>query len=161
MYIKIMCSTALILACLDTAQAQVTPEEAARIGVEAYIYGYPLATVDMTRRVMTNVASPEALRGPMGAFLNARAYPTAAFRDVTAPNADTLYSSAWLDLASGKITSGSDRTESIPSDRLARTLQVTTFLHRPNGTVIAVIRDEAHDNAFELVEIPPYPSEDE
>src|SRR5262245_52385040 len=99
MYIKPMCTTALILACIGTAQAQVTPEEAARIGIEAYIYGYPLVTVDMTRRVMTNVASPEALRGPMGAFLNARAYPTAAFRDVTAPNADTLYSSAWLDLA--------------------------------------------------------------
>jgi hypothetical protein len=28
-----------------------------------------------------------------------RHYPTAAFRDVTAPNADTLYSAAWLDLS--------------------------------------------------------------
>jgi hypothetical protein len=28
-----------------------------------------------------------------------RAYPNAKFRDVTAPNADTLYSTAWLDLA--------------------------------------------------------------
>ena len=27
-----------------------------------------------------------------------RAYPTAAFRDVTAPNADTLYCTAWVDL---------------------------------------------------------------
>jgi hypothetical protein len=34
----------------------------------------------------------------MGQFANARQYPTAAFRDVTAPNADTLYSIAWLDL---------------------------------------------------------------
>ncbi len=98
MYLKITCLTAAILAGLGTVQAQVTPEEAARIGVEAYIYGYPLVTVDTTRKVMTNVAKPEALRGPMGAFLNARAYPSAAFRDVTAPNADTLYSSAWLDL---------------------------------------------------------------
>ncbi len=28
-----------------------------------------------------------------------REYPTAAFRDITAPNADTLYSAAWLDLS--------------------------------------------------------------
>ena len=48
---------------------------------------------------MTNVPTVEALRGPMGQFVNAREYPTAAFKDVTAPNADTLYSIAWLDLA--------------------------------------------------------------
>ena len=35
----------------------------------------------------------------MGQFINAREYPSAAFKDVTAPNADTLYSVAWLDLA--------------------------------------------------------------
>ncbi len=55
--------------------------------------------MDMTRRVMTNVEKPEAMRGPMGQFLNAREYPDAKFKDVTAPNADTLYSSAWLDLS--------------------------------------------------------------
>ena len=35
----------------------------------------------------------------MGQFVNAREYPDAAFKDVTAPNADTLYSIAWLDLS--------------------------------------------------------------
>ena len=35
----------------------------------------------------------------MGQFYNAKTYPDASFRDVTAPNADTLYSTAWLDLA--------------------------------------------------------------
>ncbi len=90
---------------LSTAavQAQQTPTlseaEAKDIGIEAYIYGYPLVTMEMTRRVMTNVAAPEAMRGPAGTFINAREYPTAAFRDVTAPNADTLYSIAWLDLS--------------------------------------------------------------
>lgn len=76
-------------------------EEAAALGVEAYIYGYPLVTMEMTRRVMTNVPSVEAMRGPMGQFIHAREYPSAAFRDVTAPNADTLYSTAWLDLSKG------------------------------------------------------------
>jgi hypothetical protein len=35
----------------------------------------------------------------MGQFANLREYPTAAFKEVTAPNADTLYSAAWLDLS--------------------------------------------------------------
>ncbi len=77
---------------------KIDAEEAARIGVEAYIYGYPLVTMEITRRVMTNVAAVEGTRGPMGQFVNLRQYPTAAFRDVTAPNADTLYSAAWLDV---------------------------------------------------------------
>ncbi|MGE3776805.1 MAG: DUF1254 domain-containing protein [Pirellulaceae bacterium] len=82
------------------AQAQkLTDAEALQVAQEAYIYGYPLVTMEMTRRVMTNTASPAGSHAPMGQFLLMRKYPDASFRDVTAPNADTLYSTAWLDLA--------------------------------------------------------------
>ena len=84
------------------AQQAATPlsaDEAAAIATDAYIYGYPLVTVEMTRRIVTNVAAPVGLRAPMGQFAIAKRYPTAAFKDVTAPNADTLYSSAFLDLS--------------------------------------------------------------
>ncbi|HKE23986.1 MAG TPA: DUF1254 domain-containing protein [Bryobacteraceae bacterium] len=77
----------------------VGTQEALATGTEAYIYGYPLVTMEMTRRVMTNVAVPTGEYAPMGQFALLREYPTAAFRDVTAPNADTLYSVAWLDLS--------------------------------------------------------------
>ena len=69
-----------------------------RAASEAYIYGYPLVTMEMTRRVMTNVAAAEATRAPMGQFVRLRNYPDASYRDVTAPNADTLYTTAWLDV---------------------------------------------------------------
>ncbi len=79
---------------------KVSEQEAQAIGIEAYIYGYPLVTTEMTRRVVTNVPEPAATQGtPMGQFTNFREYPTAAFKSVTAPNADTLYSSAFLDVA--------------------------------------------------------------
>ena len=65
---------------------------------DAYIYGYPLVTMEMTRRVITNVASPEGTRGPMGQIIKLRQYPNASFRDVTAPNADTLYTTAFFDV---------------------------------------------------------------
>jgi hypothetical protein len=68
------------------------------LATDAYIFGYPLVTMEMTRRVMTNVAAPEGNRGPMGQFVRARQYPDASFRDVTAPNADTLYTTAWIDV---------------------------------------------------------------
>jgi hypothetical protein len=68
------------------------------LATDAYIYGYPLVTMEMTRRVITNVAAPEGTRGPMGQFIKLRQYPDASFRDVTAPNADTLYTTAWIDV---------------------------------------------------------------
>ena len=82
----------------SVAQAKENVLEAIPHGVEAYIYGYPLVTMEMTRRVMTNVAKSEGTRAPMGQFVRMREYPSAAFRDVTAPNADTLYTTAWVDV---------------------------------------------------------------
>src|SRR5580704_13467060 len=79
--------------------ASVGETEALQIATDAYIYGYPLVTMEMTRRVMTNVATPDGKHAPMGQFALMRGYPTAKYRDVTAPNADTLYSVAWLDLS--------------------------------------------------------------
>jgi hypothetical protein len=74
-------------------------EEAYDIGREAYVYFYPLVTMDVTRRVGTNIESGKVVgRGPMNTFSHVRTYPTADFRDVVRPNFDTLYSSAWLDL---------------------------------------------------------------
>ncbi len=79
-------------------EAPVKELEAREAAIEAYVYAYPLVTMEMTRRVMTNVATPAGTRAPMGQLVRMREYPTAAFRDVTAPNADTLYTTAWIDV---------------------------------------------------------------
>jgi hypothetical protein len=65
---------------------------------DAYVYGYPLVTMEMTRRVISNVEKPEGTRAPMGTLIKLREYPNASFRDVTAPNADTLYTTAFFDV---------------------------------------------------------------
>jgi hypothetical protein len=95
-----LASTIPIAAC-GKARAEGKPfaKEVAGIAVDAYVYGYPLVTMEQTRRVTTNVARPEDKRAPMGQFANMPSYPDASFREVTAPNANTLYSSAWLDLS--------------------------------------------------------------
>lgn len=73
--------------------------DAVKAAKEAYIYGYPLVTMDVTRQVMTNTSNPNDGHAPMGQFANMRAYPTPDFHEVTTPNADTLYSVAWIDLS--------------------------------------------------------------
>lgn len=92
-------SAVMCLTLIPGLGYSLTEQEAEEIGREAYIYGYPLVTMDMTRQVMTNVEEPKDSHAPMGQFYHSATYPTASFRDVTAPNADTLYSTAWIDLS--------------------------------------------------------------
>jgi hypothetical protein len=81
------------------AAEPISEQEAHTIAVDAYVYLYPLITMDLTRRQLTNggqVATP--IQSPMNTFANIDAYPTADMKVVVRPNFDTLYSSAWLDL---------------------------------------------------------------
>jgi hypothetical protein len=48
------------------AEAAAKEAEALALATEAYVYAYPLVTMEMTRRVMTNVAAPEGTRAPIG-----------------------------------------------------------------------------------------------
>ena len=93
---------ALIAATLAPAMAAtgpVTEEEAHAIGVDAYLYFYPIVTMDVTRKQLTNEEpKPGGIGGPMNRFANVGAFPTADMRVVVRPNFDTLYSSGWLDL---------------------------------------------------------------
>ena len=79
--------------------AAMSAAEAEKIATEAYVFGYPLVTVHMTEAVSTNVARPVGTKAPVNQIANMKQYPTASFRDITAPNADTLYSSAFLDVS--------------------------------------------------------------
>ena len=73
--------------------------EAREAAIDAYIYAYPLVTMEYTRRVMTNVDKPAGSKAPMGQFARLRSYPAVDDHSVTAPNADTLYTLTWLDVS--------------------------------------------------------------
>jgi hypothetical protein len=92
------------IACSDSGSKPATAghagvEEAVGIATDAYIYGYPLVTMDMTRKQFTDVATVDAAHAPMGQIIKFRKYPAVDNHAVTAPNADTLYTSAWLDVS--------------------------------------------------------------
>jgi hypothetical protein len=76
----------------------VAADRTREIGVEAYIYSYPLVLMEITRRVSTNVETAKGLHAPMNQFAHLRAYPDHSFREVVRPNADTLYSILWYDV---------------------------------------------------------------
>ncbi|HTU82880.1 MAG TPA: DUF1254 domain-containing protein [Candidatus Acidoferrales bacterium] len=99
---------ALVLALpgATLAQSGAPAESAAAIATDVYIYGYPLVTMELTRRSFTNVPKATPAHAPMGQFANMTAYPAVDDHRVTAPNADTLYSTAWLDVSKEPVVLG-------------------------------------------------------
>jgi hypothetical protein len=86
--------------CTASKAEQLTPEEAYAIVRDAYLYAYPIASMDATMRQTTNVPNATAvfMRAPVNQFAHLRTYPKADSRDVVRPNFDTVYSSAWVDV---------------------------------------------------------------
>jgi len=84
---------------IKAAAAAAKELEAREIAIDAYMYAYPMVTMEVTRRVMTNVEKPEGSKAPMGQFARLRTYPAVDDHSVTAPNADTLYTLTWLDVS--------------------------------------------------------------
>jgi hypothetical protein len=59
-------AAALLITGNAVHEAEENVFEAVPIGIDAYVYGYPLVTMEMTRRIFTNVEKPEGTRAPMG-----------------------------------------------------------------------------------------------
>ena len=97
--VSLTVAAAAIFPLASQAQSKITAEEAHAIGVDAYIYFYPLLSMDVTRKQFTNIEpGKEFGKGPMNMFVSVPQYPPADFKGVVRSNFDTLYSIAWLDL---------------------------------------------------------------
>ncbi|GAB7542448.1 DUF1254 domain-containing protein [Cupriavidus sp. 8B] len=94
----------LLSACAADPQSSAVPQPASpppdgaikALSAQIFVYAYPLVLMDVTREVMT-------ARVPANTFSHKRSFPDATFTDVVSPNADTLYSTAWLDLSCGPV----------------------------------------------------------
>lgn len=87
-----------VLTLTSQAQSAVTEQEAQSIATDAYIYFYPLVTMDVTRKQLTNVEPGKGIGSPMNVMFNVPTFPTADMKQVVRPNFDTLYSFVYLDL---------------------------------------------------------------
>lgn len=76
----------------------LSEDDAKSIAVEAYLYLYPLVTMDLTRKQLTNMPAGGDIGGPPNTFNNIPSFPDPSMKAVVRPNFDTLYSSAWLDM---------------------------------------------------------------
>ncbi|HET9105127.1 MAG TPA: DUF1254 domain-containing protein [Solirubrobacteraceae bacterium] len=84
--------------------AALTPAQAAALGQSAYLYGFPLVEFLRVTRTETSVrCADRAGDAPVNTFSNARGFARPRDRVIVAPNVDTLYSIAHLDLGRGPV----------------------------------------------------------
>ena len=67
-------------------------------GVQAYIYGFPLVVMDLTRQVSTAVPTPGEVTAPVNQFSVMTHYPDASFRLIPRTGLDTQFALSWADL---------------------------------------------------------------
>jgi hypothetical protein len=91
------------------AQSAITEQDAHAIAVDAYIYFYPLMSMDLSRKQFTN--GTDDFKGPMNTFVNVPAYPPADFKGVVRSNFDTLYSASWLDMTKEPVVISAPDTD--------------------------------------------------
>ena len=90
-------NAALLLLASSVSSASIAPDDATALGVEAYSYLFPLVLLDVTR----GDSQPNTIHS-LPRFLPPRVH------EVVRPNVDTLYSTAWLDLAEPVVLSVPD-----------------------------------------------------
>ena len=113
--IGLSCS-ALIIAFLvvlaQPAAAQGDPstngdaleEYAYSIGLQAYLYGYPLVITEVSREAMlTTSGRPGVPPMAINKFYHFSHLVTPAVKSAVSANVDTLFSTAWLDLSGGPV----------------------------------------------------------
>jgi len=79
--------------------------EAYILGIESYVYGYPLVLMDVTREVMTAAPepNPEGTAAPINQLARMPHYVSPDFKNVVRISLNSLWTTGWLDLAKEPI----------------------------------------------------------
>src|ERR1035438_1499931 len=67
--------SAAALCLIAACSALLTGCSKEKVVRQAYTYGYPLVTMELTRRQETNVREPDDSHAPMGQLIKLRSYP--------------------------------------------------------------------------------------
>ena len=94
------CQSEIVKINTASGTIEIPSEEFLEIVGEAYFYGYPLVLMDYTKKVSTNIESPDPLRpfAPVNQIAHFRAFPDHNLTAVVKPNVDTYYSIVWFNL---------------------------------------------------------------
>jgi hypothetical protein len=90
---------------LKDVKADVREEVAYLLGMEAYVYGYPLVMMDVTREVLTAAPAPnaEGTAAPINQLAKMPQYVDPTFKNVVRISLNSLWTTGFVDLAKEPI----------------------------------------------------------
>jgi hypothetical protein len=93
---------------------KVVEGESLILGMETYVYGFPLVTMDLTRQVMTAAATAGELSAPINQFQKLRKVVPWDFKNVVRISTNSLWETAFLDLGKEPLVVTIPDSGSIP-----------------------------------------------
>ena len=100
-FVSALLSCVVIAGCGESSKVQQDAKEleALETAKDAYIYAYPLVTMEMTRRASTNVAAPEGTFAPDGPVRQAARISKRFLQHSNRPERGHLYTVVWFDVS--------------------------------------------------------------
>jgi len=92
------CLAVLFIASCHKAEQEVKKEAAYLVGMEEYVYGFPLVMMDLTSRGITAVPKAGEYYAPTNQFLRMRTFVDPDYKMVVRISRSSLWSAAILDL---------------------------------------------------------------
>jgi hypothetical protein len=114
------------------AEQKVEEGEAFIRGMQAYVYGFPLVMMDLTRQVMTAASTPGEYSAPINQFQKLRDYLSPDFKNVVRISTNSLWQTAFIDLQTEPMVVTVPDTKGIPM--AARWLNMWTDVIGTAGT---------------------------
>lgn len=91
-------TAAVLLVAIVLGRGYLREGRAWWYGLNAYVYGFPLVMMDLTKEASTAVPTAGEFTAPVNQFSVMTHYPDASFRAVARTGLDTLFAVAWADL---------------------------------------------------------------
>ena len=88
---------------LKALAADAREEAAYVLGLESYVYGFPLVLMDVTNGVLTATSKSEQYKAPFNQFLRMRTYVDPDWKDVVRISVSSVWSGAVFDLENGPL----------------------------------------------------------
>jgi hypothetical protein len=87
-----------VLRGLEDIKQGAEEEVAYVLALEAYVYGFPLVMMDMTKAVMTAASKSEQYKAPINQFGRMRTYVDPGFKDCVRISVNSLWAFSFVDL---------------------------------------------------------------